>query len=160
MTQLFKRFLWLKKLQILPWNKYQTPEQRVPELSASFATWYFLRLIKLVKICFLGSIFVSLNLTWSAGFCLRNFQRNINYCFKQIFLLHVNCKKLKKHFQLRPKVYFNHSRLLGFVRPLPKIFVMLGPIDLRFGTNANWTSDFHLIPITWQFSCYHDDQGF
>ena len=38
----------------------------------------------------------------------------------------------------------------GFVGPLPKIFVMRGPIDLRFGTNVNWNSNFHLIQITCQ----------
>ena len=35
-----------------------------------------------------------------------------------------------------------------FVGPLPKIFVMRGPIDLKFGMNVNWTSNFHLILVT------------
>ena len=37
----------------------------------------------------------------------------------------------------------------GVVGPLPKIFVMLGPINLRFGVNVTWTSNFHLILITY-----------
>ena len=47
----------------------------------------------------------------------------------------------------------------GLVGPLPKIFVMRGLIDLRFRLNFNWTSNFHLILITWQLSCYHGGQG-
>ena len=43
--------------------------------------------------------------------------------------------------------------------PSPKIFVMCGPIDLRFDINVNWTSNFHLIQIKWQLSSYHGDQG-
>ena len=35
-----------------------------------------------------------------------------------------------------------------FVGPVPKIFVMRGPIDLKFDRNVNWTSNFHLILIT------------
>ena len=48
---------------------------------------------------------------------------------------------------------------VGVVAPLPKIFVMRGPIDLRFVMNVNYTSNFHLRLITWQFSCYHGYQG-
>ena len=34
------------------------------------------------------------------------------------------------------------------VGPLPKIFVIRGPIDLRFGMDVNWNLKFHLIQIT------------
>ena len=36
----------------------------------------------------------------------------------------------------------------GIFGPLPKIFVMRGPIDLTFGMNVKGTSNFHLIVIT------------
>ena len=45
-----------------------------------------------------------------------------------------------------------------FFGPLPKVFVMRGPVDLTFGMNVNWTTNFHFIQIMWQLSCYHGDQ--